>query len=170
VALCGCCGKELEGLVSNFGYLRPIHYFMVPEAEREARVEADDDLCVIDGEVFLIRAVMRVPILGASATPYFGWGFWVAVSERTFRRYLELFAADGSSEPVHEGLLAASAPTYPDALDAPVAVQFGSASQRPALLPKRFDNPLFVEARDGITVQRWHQLVAGIEAWQAERE
>jgi hypothetical protein len=164
--ICGCCGKPLDEVPSDFAYRRPMPYFMVPEEDRATRVQENDDLCVIDEKIHLIRGVMFIPIVDLPGHS-FGWGFWATVSRRSFQRYLELYDSDGSDEPRFPGLLAVSPPDYPDLLDAEVEVQLGPSTQRPTFHPKSFEHPLFQEYRDGITIERWHQIIAGIEAYQA---
>jgi hypothetical protein len=166
--ICGCCGKLLDQVPSDFAYRRPIHYFAVPEAERATRVKENDDLCVIDDQIHLIRGVMFVPIVDLPGQQ-FGWGFWAAVSPRSFARYMDLYDSDGSDEPRFRGLLAVSPPNYPDLLDAEVEVQLGPSTQRPTFHPTTFEHPLFQEYRDGITIERWHQIIAGIEEFQSRQ-
>jgi hypothetical protein len=161
---CACCGVELERIPTDYGYWRPVPFFMVPEAERPQRVKVNDDLCVIDDSLFYVRGIMEVPIIGGPPGARFGWGLWVAVSERSFARYRELWDVDGSDEPPFRGLLAVSPIGYPDLLDAEVRVQLRSATERPLILPAHHDHPLFVEQRDGISVKRWLEIVATIVA------
>lgn len=164
--ICDCCGVDLGEIPTDFGFRRPVPFFMVPEAERAERVKANDDLCMIDGKLFYVRGIMTVPIVDGEPGASFGWGLWAAVSERSFWRYRELWDVDGSAEPPFRGLMAVSPIGYPNALDAEVRVQLRAASERPAILPAAYDHPLFVEQRDGISVKRWHQIVATIRAAQ----
>ena len=163
--VCGCSGKPLDGITTDFGYRRPMHYFMVPEAERAARIRESDDLCSIDDKIFLIRGVMRIPIIDASVES-FGWGMWAQVGQRSFYRYVELFDADAREEPALKGALANSPPIYPDMIDAPVSVHLGTPTQRPEFHPTSFEHPLFREVRDGISVQRWRRIVTELEMYQ----
>jgi hypothetical protein len=162
---CDCCGQEKDQIPTDFGYRRPAHYFLVPEAERAQRVKHSDDLCVVDDKLFVIRGVLYVPIVDLPGEQ-FGWGFWASVSPRSFQRYLDLYDGDGSSEPRFRGLLAVSPPGYPDLIDSEVEVQLGPSSKRPTFHPSSFEHPLFQEYRDGITVERWHQIIKAIYDYQ----
>jgi hypothetical protein len=79
-----------------------------------------------------------------------------------------IYDADGTDEPPFRGLLAVSPPNYPDLLDAEVTVHLRTASERPKLRPAHFNHPLFVEQRDGITVQRLHRIISEIDEYQAK--
>src|SRR5262245_56677954 len=165
---CGCCGKRLEGIPTDMAYRRPVHYFRVPEAERARRIYETDDFCVIDGETFVIRGVLRIPLLDQPGR-FFTWGVWAAVAREHFMRYLELYEFDAEDEPPFQGTLAVSPPIYPDAFGAQVMVRLRLTKERPEFHPTSFENPLFREHRDGITIPRWHQIIAEIDEYQAHR-
>jgi hypothetical protein len=113
------------------GYLRPYHYFLVPEDERERRVEIDQDLCRIDGRVHPIRGVIEVPVLDADHR--FALGIWAVVSRDDFHRYLDLCSEDGADEPPFAGTLSGEPPGYYGLLGHPVSIQLATASERPKL-------------------------------------
>ncbi len=73
----GRCGKEHGALPMDLAYRRPLDYFKVPEAQRAERVWINDDLCVIDDEMFLIRGVVPVPVHDGDAEDEFRWGVWL---------------------------------------------------------------------------------------------
>jgi hypothetical protein len=80
---CSSCGKQHpDDLPLDVAARRPLHYFMVPEAERATRIQESDDLCVIDGRELLVRGVLRVPIVGTSH--FFGWGMWALIDQEKF--------------------------------------------------------------------------------------
>ena len=70
-------------------------FFDVPEEEREARIQVNEDLCRIrlaDDETqfsYFIRVILEIPIKGA--TEPFMWGVWVSQSQDSFERYRETF-------------------------------------------------------------------------------
>lgn len=165
---CSCCGKRLEGIPTDMAYRRPVHYFRVPEAERATRIYETDDFCVIDGEIFLIRGVLRIPLIDQPGRS-FTWGVWAAVAREHFERYLELYEVDAEGEPLFRGSLAVSPPIYPDLLGAEVMVRLRRAKERPDFHPASFDHPLFREHRDGISTARWHQIIAEIDEYHARR-
>jgi hypothetical protein len=74
---CRTCGEshDLSGIEPSF--TRPDAFFAVPPDQRDRRINADNDTCLIssqDGQALacFIRAVLRVPILDAHTT--IGWG------------------------------------------------------------------------------------------------
>ena len=167
--VCAHCGAALGELETDFGYLRPIQYFMVPEAQRATRVRVTDDVCVIDEKIFVIRGVMKIRITDVPGQDFM-WGFWASVSARSFARYVELYEIDAPDEPPFPGLLAVSPPNYPNLIDSEVTVHLGLASQRPEFRPTSFAHPLFREWRDGITVHRWHEIADEIAAYQSRSQ
>jgi hypothetical protein len=50
-SVCPCCGKPLDEIESAFAFRRPLPYFMVPAAGREARVQHSDDVVIVDGRI-----------------------------------------------------------------------------------------------------------------------
>src|SRR6266545_2498135 len=110
---CALCDAEHDELPMDIAYARPQHYFEIPEDERAARVRFDNetnaDVCVIDGEAFLIRCALPIPVDGGEE---FRHGIWVVVEESAFRKYVT-FDGDGSNEPPFEGRLASEIPGYP---------------------------------------------------------
>lgn len=160
---CGICGSEHGEPPLDIAFAKPQHYFDIPEAEVGVRVLIDSDTCVIDGSVFLIRGVLNLPVRENDKD--FGWGVWVVVHEENFRRYLALYDKDGFDEPAFRGFLSATMPPYPDTFMLPVAVQLRAASQRPVfkVIPKT--HALYFEQRDGITLERAHEIVRVSLPW-----
>jgi len=167
--ICSCCGKRLEGVPTDMAYRRPVHYLRVPEAERAKRVYDTDDFCVIDASVFLIRGVLRVPLIDQPGR-FFAWGLWAAVARESFERYLELYEVDAEDEPPFRGSLAVSPPNYPDLLGGEVMIRLRTAKERPDFHPTSFDHALFREHRDGISTARWHQIITEIDDYQVGRK
>ncbi|HWE25958.1 MAG TPA: DUF2199 domain-containing protein [Myxococcales bacterium] len=163
---CGCCGKQLDGIPTDMAYRRPVHYFLVPEGERAKRIYETDDFCIIDGSTFVIRGVLSVPIADQPGRS-FTWGLWAAIARDDFERYLELYDSDAEGEAPFRGALAVSPPNYPDLLDAEVSIHFATAKSRPHFHPLSFDHRLFREHRDGISTQRWHQIIAELDEYQS---
>lgn len=162
--LCEFCGKPHNDVPTDLAYRRPVHFFMVPEAERPARIKHNDDICIVDDTHFLIRGILEVPVIdqpGINLT----WGIWASVSQESFDKYFELYDEDGSGEPSFKGLLAVSPNGYPDLYDHEVRVQLRTASERPLFIPASMNHPLFAECRDGITTKRWHDIVFTAMPW-----
>jgi hypothetical protein len=69
---CSCCGAWHDELPFSFHFEAPVHWYGIPEAERERRAALDGELCVIDDEHFFIHAVITLPVLDGPND--FGWG------------------------------------------------------------------------------------------------
>ena len=157
---CGSCG-ELHRGAPSFAYDKPVYYFEVPEAERGARVHGDADTCVIDDELFFIRTILEIPIIG-SAEP-FTWGVWVSQSQESFARYLASYDEDQSGDGSF-GWLAVTIPGYGE-LDASGCwtslacdVAWGDIGQRPSVHLQAADHPLYIDQREGISWDRAIEL------------
>ena len=156
---CGICDKDHDQIPMDIAYARPQQYFELPQAEREARAlfnaETNPDLCVIDGNQFLVRAVLPLPVEGGDE---FRHGVWVVVDKPSFEKYA-WFEGDGSNEPPFEGHLSSEIPGYPSTFLLPVEIKLGKPTDRPSVWLKPGEHPLSTEQSTGITMARVHDLV-----------
>ena len=156
---CGICQEGHDELPRDIAYARPQHYFEIPQAERNERALFNDennaDVCVIDGTLFLVRAILPVPVEGGNE---FRHGVWVLVDEPGFRKYVT-FEGDGSDEPPLEGRLSSEVPGYPSTFLLPVEIQLGQPTERPSVRLKPGAHLFSTEQRTGITMARVHDLV-----------
>jgi len=156
---CGTCDEEHDEIPMDISYARPQHYFEIPEAERDPRAwfnsDSNADVCVIDGNLFLVRAILPVPVEGGNE---FRHGVWVLVDEPDFRKSAT-FEGDGSDEPPFKGRLSSEVPGYRNTFLLPVEIQLGPPGQRPSVRLKPSKHLLSTEQREGITMKRVHQLV-----------
>ena len=159
---CAICDKLHDHVLRDIGYRRPDRYFDVPEVERERRVYEDDDLCTIDGDAFMIRGVLYVPIDGGDER--FGWGVWVTVSEDDYYGYLDAWDNDTEDEtPPFVGQIANAIAPYPGSEGLDVTVKLRSGGQRPLLTVISDNHALGVDQREGITPEKAHSFVASFE-------
>ncbi len=157
---CGVCGEEHEGL-PDIAYNAPELYLAIPDDERDQRCFLNADLCVIDGEHYFLRGVIKVPIRDFDDS--FGWGAWACVSEPDFQRHLDLWdAEDVSGESPFPGRLANSLRHYPETLDLTVAVVLQNDGMRPFLQLVSGEHPLAVDQRDGISIDRAVELAGKV--------
>jgi hypothetical protein len=159
--VCGTCGKEHGTLPMDLAYRKPLDYFKIPEAQRAKRIWINDDLCVIDEEMFLIRGVLPLPVHnGGNVEDEFRWGVWVEVEEASFRRYLEVWdVADPSEEPPFPCRLSAVLPGYPDTDTLEADAQLCGPNDRPLIYLRAEDHPLVREQKSGITMARVHDIL-----------
>lgn len=145
---CSTCGEEHEGL-PDLAFGSPLYYGQVPEAERSTRAVLTSDTCVIDNEDYFVRACLEVPIRGTRST--FVWGVWVSLSERNFRRYLELFQKDPPpDEGPYFGWLSNQLPGYEETFRLKTLVHLRPQGQRPTVELEPTDHPLAVHQQQGI--------------------
>lgn len=154
---CEICGEDQDSHVTDWGYRLPDVVWAIPEGERAEKARFSSDLCEY-GDLNFIRCVLDMPFKDAPGS--FGWGVWAEVDRSTFERYLELYDADGSTEPASEGTLANSIPACSGSLGQPVVIQFQDASKRPSLQLKYDESQLALEQRTGIDQARYHQILS----------
>ena len=160
--ICAICGTQHDGLVTDRAFTLPDVVWDIPESARSEKAIFNSDLCEY-GERCFMRCILFVPF--SDRPGEFGWGVSAEVEWPTFKRYLELYEVDGSSEPVHEGVLANALSAYPDSLGANVEIRFGVPSERPRLHLKDDDpSPLADDQRRGITDARYHEILTLITA------
>jgi hypothetical protein len=162
---CTQCGKEHELLEPSFK--RPDAVFEMPSAQRQSRVQEDDDLCSIrsgDGDEvarFFLRTVLPVRI--TDRDDYTQWGLWVEVPEVHARRAWELWdTPQQASEPPFWGCVANRIQGYPDTIGLPIRVQLSGPSTRPhASFDAGLEHPFVDECRAGVSTHRVLDWLAG---------
>jgi hypothetical protein len=156
---CRCCGKQFNTILLDIAYNAPDHWLAIPEAEREHRGKLGKDACVIDPEIFFLRGVVEIPIIGLSDC--FRWGAWVAVTEEGFRRALDLWTAKFiDDEPPLGGWLGNNISTYPDTINLATHVHLRGGNLRPAIELLSTDHPLAIEQCKGISLARVEEIIA----------
>jgi hypothetical protein len=155
---CGICDRFHDHVARDIAFRRPDAYFDVPEEERERRVYETDDLCTIDGDLFLIRGVLYLPIDGLEER--FGWGIWVSISEDDYYDYLDAWDNDTEDEtPPFAGQVASAIAPYPGALELDVTVKLRSGGSRPTFTVISDMHPLGIDQRKGISEQKAHAFL-----------
>jgi hypothetical protein len=132
------------------------------------RASLTTDTCVIDDKDFFVRVCLPIPI--RESENEFVWGVWVSLSERNFRRYVDMFKADPpNGEGPYFGWLCNNLPGYPETLSLKTDVHLQKGGQRPRIKVEPTDHPLAVHQRDGIPLDdlltilgdRVHENVTG---------
>lgn len=154
---CRTCDEWHEGLPSP-GWDYPVQYLLVPEADRDARIQLTTDTCIIDGRQFYVRANLPIHV-HHSAEPL-RWGVWVSLSAKSFARFDELFH-DETRQPGESfyGWLCALIPGYADTQLLKSNIHIQPWPHRPIVELEPTDHPLAVDARDGISPERAIELV-----------
>lgn len=155
--VCHTCGSTHEGLPTDHGWTLPDVVWAIPEEERAIQAKFDSDLCQL-GERYFIRCVLKLPF--NEQRDFFSWGIWVEVAKQDFWPYVELYNADGRSEPAISGAIANMISGYRPTLGLPVMVQFQTSTSRPSVIvPNGSDHPLAAEQIGGISNQRHHDML-----------
>jgi hypothetical protein len=153
---CSCCGKRHTGL--------PAIAFDGPSVgldeagqpwpmERKGR-----DFCIVDGQHYFVRAVLAVPILGASEP--MEWGVWGSLSEANFKLYQDTFndADQGEIGPMFS-YLGNRIAGYPDTLSLHSRLHPQNDGKRPFVeLDPSQDHPLVRDQLNGISKERAVEL------------
>jgi hypothetical protein len=153
---CHTCGTEHEGDPLCFGLEAPWRFF-VPENEFARRVLLNADVCVVDEQHFFVRGHIEIPIR-EYAGPFI-FAVWTSLSLPSFRHMFERWeAADRAADPPYFGWLGSTIPVYPETLNLKLSVQSCAPGIVPRITVEPTEHPLALDQRNGISVQRWHQL------------
>jgi len=159
---CETCGQIHEGPVLGYRFDAPFPYHMIPEAQRAARVQLNEETCIIDGNSYFILGNLELQIIGSDQK--FVWSPWVSLSEKNFKRAIELWHETGrEQEPPYFGWLCSWFPTYPALSEVKTLVHTRAVGLRPLIELEPTDFLLSREQRDGLTWERVHQINAAIE-------
>jgi hypothetical protein len=119
-----------------------------------------EDFCIIDGQHYFVRCVLKLPLVGLSGKS-FGFGVWATLSKTNFALYYENFDSGqrGTLGPWF-GWFSNRLRGYPDTLNLKCRMHPQAARQRPYIELEPTDHPLAVEQRSGITFDRLLELYA----------
>ncbi len=94
---CQICGQQhrLNEMELSFGL--PDDVFTIPEAEREHRVTASDDICVVDNQRFFIRSIVGLPLIDQPGEQYH-LGVWAEVGAPEFKTIFDLWEEPSQSD------------------------------------------------------------------------
>ena len=149
---CRRCGQWHDGPVFAYHAHAPAHW--TPELAADEYSELSDELCIIRGREFFIRALIRLPVLDAATE--FEWGVWVSLSEASFVRAIEDWESERREDaPPAFGWLATELGVYvPGTLNLRTNVHTQPVGLRPLVELEPTDHPLAIEQREGITLAR----------------
>ena len=110
-----------------------------------------EDFCVVDGEHFMVRAVLPIPVHGLGES--FGYGVWCSLSRENLLKYVDRFdtSQDEDEEPWWSWLCNRAQP-YFDGKD-PLGgwLQSRAGRMRPTYHVDDPEHPLAIAQRDGIS-------------------
>ena len=153
---CVRCRTEHSSLPLCFGAGAPWRQ-LVPESEFEKRVELNDDQCVVDETHFFVRGHIELPI--ADSDDCFLWSVWCSLSEKSFLHMTQRWEDRSRDGDCYFGWLCTSLPVYPSTLHLATNVQVRGVGVVPRIEIQECDHPLYVDQRDGLTMDRVHGFI-----------
>ncbi len=152
---CTVC-DEVHDALPDIGADKPDHGWDVAEEERRQRIELTADTCVIDGEHYLIRGVIEIPVHGQPER--FGFGVWVSQKRENFLTYI---ANPDSAEigPFFGWLCTRIAYYAENTLSLKTRAIFRGDNLRPTIELEPTDHPLSIDQRNGITLAKAWEIV-----------
>ena len=155
--VCGVCGETHSDLPHDFGWQLPDELWILPEKERQEKLEWSTDLAYHDGRWF-VRGVLFVPINDGGRR--WGWGIWAEIDETAMNIAYYNFTEDASDAPLQPGTIANKIPGFEDSVGQQIIIRFGTADVRPLFFfPEDSQHPLAVEQREGISIERYHEIL-----------
>ena len=154
---CHTCGVEHSEAPTCFGF-EALWRQLVPESQFELRVVLSPDICIVDEEIYFIRGHIQIPISGNSKSLQFS--VWSSLSERSFQHMGERWESpDRGSDPPYFGWLSSNIAVYPTMNHLKLSVQSCPPGETPIFLVEPSDHQLSIDQRQGISTERWYELV-----------
>jgi hypothetical protein len=162
---CRSCGTWHEERPTCFIVRLPEAVLQIPEPERERRVDASSDQCILDGKHYFILGNLDVPVRGSSEV--LRWTVWSTLSEANFARAARLWETKGrETEPPYFGWLSNQIPGYPWTVNIRALVHTQELGVRPLIEVIEEGHLLTQEQRDGIDEARLDALIHS--AWRPD--
>lgn len=152
---CSTCGEIHEGL-PDIGADKPDMWWMIPEEERDQRINLSSDTCIINDKSYFIRGIIEIPILDQADS--FGFGVWVSQKKENFFTYLENFDS-AKIGPVFGWLCTRLGCYEQDTTSLKTMAHFYGGNQRPRIVLEPSEHPLAVGQHNGVTLKRAWDIV-----------
>lgn len=167
---CSVCGgtHPLESIEIMFRL--PDEAATLLAQKQEERVQANEDLCAIDGERFFVRAVLPLPVV--SRTHPYNIGIWVELDRASLERIGVLWNdPNQSSEPPFSVRIANEIPSAGGSCGTAATLQLTGPTTRPNVLASPANVRLYEEQANGITAHRaseYSEFASSRKAFGAE--
>lgn len=150
--MCPQCSCQHEDLPTCWSFGPPVSFLLLPEAERAARAELGDDLCVVDAQWF-IRGGIEIPISGSVEPLTFQ--VWASLSDESMSIVEDTWNdTDRASEGPFFGWLNTDIAPFSPTLSLPLAVHIREPGLIPLIVPAPSSHPLSVAQQGGVTMAR----------------
>jgi len=161
--ICDCCGKEHESWPA-ITYNAPNSYSNLSSEEKEEIAVIDQDFCVIKYADDHIDRFIRVVFIQKvnDHCENLEYGFWVSLSETSFKDYLENFD-NKNHETQYFGWLSNYIPQYEFSNSIPTTVVTKSGNDRPEIFPHNdVDHSFVKDFYNGITKEEAEKRIREI--------
>jgi hypothetical protein len=140
-------------------FRRPDEVVKLSKDDRARLVQENDDLCVIEGKRFFIRALLSLPV-EAREIPYC-IGLWVEVNQATFDRVYDVWdSTEQLQEPSFAARIANEIPTADGSYGLDAELRLTGPGTRPDVLLKPSQHQLYIEQTRGIDEHRVSEFTA----------
>jgi len=156
--VCATCGKEHQGLPTDWGFKLPDLIFELSYLEKYRRARSNADLCTLDEGRFFVRGLLSLPFTYQDGK--FSWGVWAEVDRKTHDSYLNHFNDEFAKGSKAHGRLANTIPGFPELVNEQLEIEFQDSNSRPSFtFPSTAAHPLARDQREGVDFARHHQFL-----------
>ena len=150
---CAVCGQDHPDDAIELTYVQPDAIVGLSAAQREARVQENPDLVVLDGNRYFVRAALPIPVRGRRRG--YNVGVWAELDKASFQRVIERWEDPAqANEPAMPGKLANSIRSQSGTLGLDVALRLTGPTTRPSVHVVSELHPLHAEQAAGVSVHR----------------
>nr|WP_256352089.1 DUF2199 domain-containing protein [Pseudomonas yamanorum] len=158
--MCNQCEEEHRIDEMELAFLRPDAVIALSQEDREGLVQENNDLAIIGGKQFFIRALLPLPVLGRKEV--FHIGIWVKIEQLNFERVYELWDDPlQSSEPPFSVTIANDIPGLLATCGLHAILSLTDPANRPKVTLIASNHPLACEQSRGITAHRAYEYSVG---------
>ncbi|MBZ5505324.1 MAG: DUF2199 domain-containing protein [Acidobacteriia bacterium] len=160
---CATCKQFHSGLPTSYAADFPDSYASIDEKEREQRALIGSDQCIVDNEMYFIRGLVEVPIIGFQE--FFLWGLWASIWKEAYGEINEHWQTNGRENLIgpYKGRLNNELREYSQStLNLKCTIRIQPLGARPLFFIDEPGHPLAIEQRDGISLERVQQIASAL--------
>jgi hypothetical protein len=160
--VCTFCGEYHDEELLDIRARFPDPVFELSDQERESRLDAGDDACVLDNGTerarYFVRGLLELPI--GDLDDSFTYGAWVEVDQPAFNRISDLWRDPLGAGKSFSGILANELEPYRGTAGLRAELRLGEVDRVPSIRVLEPAHPLHADQELGITEHRVHELVS----------
>jgi hypothetical protein len=150
---CSCCRKQHDELPTRWHCGPPLSYAALPPDEAAARVEMNDDMCIIDDALFFVRGELKIPVVGSTEDLIFS--VWVSLSEQSMNVMVETWNdPDRADRRPFFGWLNSRIDEFGDTVNLPTDVVVRPPGVVPLIVVTDHEHPIAKAQEAGVTLDR----------------